>query len=879
MASRTRGITIEINGDVTKLDKSLSAVNSTLKTTSAGLKDIDKLLKLDPSNTELLAQKQEYLAKAIEGTKEKLDREKQALEQMKNTEGFDRSSEQAKALERQIVADEEALKSLQKETKNLPTAFQASMKEAGAKVSEVGEKIGEVGDKVKDAGKKLTTHVTLPLAAVGAAGVKSFAEVDKTMQLTNKTMGNTQEEADLLNRAMKDAAANSTFGMKDAAEATLNFARAGLDAEQAAAALAPSMNLAAGEGGNLDTVSAGLTATINGFHGSFDEAGHYADVFAAACNNSALDVDSLSNAMSVAAPIFSAAGYAVDDAALYMGVMANNGIEADKAANSLKTGIAKLVSPAKEGAEMMEKLGISVTNSDGSMKDSVQVQQELHDAFANLSESEQIAAASAIFGKNQMAPWLALINTAPEDVGLLNDSLQNCAGTTDEMATAMMSGFGGSLESLKSSIDVLVTSIGEALAPTVQKVADFIQNLVDKFNALTPEQQQTIVTIGLVVAAIGPLLMILGTVMSTVKTITTTIGGMIVLLGNPLTLPILGVIAAVAAVIAIGVALYKNWDKIKAFAAETVGKIKENWDAFKKNTAETFENAKKAAVDKAKALKDGAVQKAQELKEGIAQRVTGAKEAAINKFNELKDGAVQKVLDMKNSAVQKVQDLKDGAVQKIQDMKDGVVQKFTDIKDGALGKFDDIKSGIKDRLDAAKNTVSDIVDGIKGLFNFEWHLPHLKVPHFSWTWTNIGGIINIPNITIDWYKKAMDVPRILKNATIFGAAGGQLLGGGEAGEEVVSGKNTLLEMIKNAVRSVIADAAAAIEATLGSGIQAALQKMTAVTAAAQTMIQNYSYGDINITVYGAEGQDVTELARIIKEDIRHEMDREEAVFA
>ena len=180
-------------------------------------------------------------------------------------------------------------------------------------------------------------------------------EVNQQMQLTNKTMGNTEEQAELLNEAMKSAAANSTFGMSDAATATLNFARAGLDAEQAAAALAPAMNLAAGEGGNLDTVSAGLVATINGFHGSFEDAGMYADVFAAACNNSALDVDSLSGAMSVAAPIFSAAGYSVKDAALFMGVMANNGIEADKAANSLKTGLARLVSPAKEGQAAMDR--------------------------------------------------------------------------------------------------------------------------------------------------------------------------------------------------------------------------------------------------------------------------------------------------------------------------------------------------------------------------------------------------------------------------------------------------------------------------------------------------------------------------------------------
>ena len=394
----------------------------------------------------------------------------------------------------------------------------------GQKVEAAGQKVKAVGDKLQTFGKGLTTTVTMPIVGAAAAGVKKFAEVDKTMQLTNKTMGNTADEADMLNQAMKDAASNSTFGMSDAAQASLNFARAGLSAEEAASALAPAMNLAAGEGGELDTVSAGLVATINGFHGSFDEAGNYADVFAAACNNSALDVNSLSSAMSIAAPVFSAAGYSVNDAALYMGVMANNGIEADKAANSLKTGIARLVKPSKEGAEMMDQLGISVTNADGSMKDSVQLQNELHDAFGQLSESEQIAAASAIFGKQQMAPWLALINSAPEDVDSLNQSLETCSGTTDEMADAMMSGFGGGMEKLKSTLDVLATTVGERLAPHIQTLADKLQDLADKFNSLTPEQQDKIIKIAGVIAALGPALLILGKVTSGIGTVMTTFG-------------------------------------------------------------------------------------------------------------------------------------------------------------------------------------------------------------------------------------------------------------------------------------------------------------------------------------------------------------------
>ena len=435
------------------------------------------------------------------------------------------------------------------------------------------KKVKDFGSRVEGVGRAFAP-LSAAAAAAGGGAVKSFAEVDKTMQLTNATMGNTEAQAKLLNDAMKEAAANSTFGMTDAATATLNFARAGLDAEQAAAALAPAMNLAAGEGGNLDVVSGGLVATINGFHGSFDDAAHYADVFAAACNNSALDVDSLSEAMSVAAPIFSAAGYAVEDAALFMGVMANNGIEADKAANSLKTGLARLVSPASEGATKMEELGISIVNADGSMKDSVAIQEELHEAFSQLSEAEQIAAASAIFGKNQMAPWLALINTAPADVDALSEALTNSEGVTRSMAEAMMSGFGGSIEMLKSSIDVAVTSLGEALAPTLSAIGVHLQNAVNWFNALDESQKQLIAQILLIVAAISPVLIIGGKLISGIGLVVQGIGSVVGILPALLS-PIGLVVAAIAGLTAVFVGLYNSNDTFRAKVDEVWAAIQE----------------------------------------------------------------------------------------------------------------------------------------------------------------------------------------------------------------------------------------------------------------------------------------------------------------
>lgn len=584
MAGTIRGITIDIGGDTSKLSKALQGVNKDISNTQKQLKDVNKLLKLDPSNTELIRQKQGLLADAIGETKTKLDALKEASKKAEEQLKIDPSTQDSyDAIQREIIATEQNLKDLEEQAKKTNAT--------AAKIAEVGGKMKEFGSSVTAVGKDLTTKVTVPLVAAGGVAVAKFAEVDKTMNLTNQTMGNTETEAELLNKAMSEAAANSVFGMNDAANATLNFARAGLDAEQAAAALAPAMNLAAGEGGDLDTVSAGLVATINGFHGSFDDAAKYADVFANACNNSALDVNSLASSMSVAAPIFASAGYEVNDAALFMGVMANNGIEADKAANSLKTGFARLISPAKDGAKAMDKLGISMTNADGTMKSTTTIQRELHNAFADLSEAEQIAAASAIFGKNQMSPWLALINTAPEDVRALSKAL-NEQGTTTEMAGAMMGGFGGSVEKLKSSVDVLMTSIGQLLAQTLTPVIEKVQQVVDKFLSLDTGTQQLIVTIGLIVAAVGPVLIVIGTLISSIGSIMTVVAPLIGFVTSvvipaiaAIASPVLIVVAVIGGLIAAIVELYRHNEEFR-------NKVNEIWEQIKEFISSAIETVK-----------------------------------------------------------------------------------------------------------------------------------------------------------------------------------------------------------------------------------------------------------------------------------------------
>lgn len=588
-----KGITIDFRGNPAPLKDAINSIRREAKTLDNELGYINKSLKFNPTSVKMWTQKQKVLNEQVDSTKKRLE-ELKGIEKQLQAQNLDRNSEQFREVEREIVKANNQLRQFRKEL----------TKVGSAKLNALSEGFKQLGSKMSAVGKTLSTKVTLPLSLLGGAAAKGFAEVDKIMVLANSTMGNTEEQAKLLNDAMKEAAANSTYGMNDAAQSMLNFARAGLTAEQSASALAPAMNLAAGEGGDLDTVSAGLVATINGFQGSFDEASRYADVFANACNNSALDVNSLSEAMSIAAPIFKTAGYSVEDAALYMGVMANNGIDANKAATSLKTGMARLLSPTESAADWMAELGINMTNADGTMKDTITIQKELHDAFSTLSEAQQIQAASSIFGKNQMSPWLALINTAPEDVNALSTSLM-AEGTASQMASDMMSGFGGAIERLKSSIDVASVSLGEALAPTIEKVVGWIQKAVDWFNSLDDKTKTMIATAGIVVAAIGPVMTILGGLFTTIGTV---IGGISKFIGvAKLVVSVLGgpVSLAIAGAIAIGVALWRNWDTIKEKATQLKDWVVGKWTALKDSVVGAVTSLKESVIAHWDALKSG----------------------------------------------------------------------------------------------------------------------------------------------------------------------------------------------------------------------------------------------------------------------------------
>lgn len=406
---------------------------------------------------------------------------------------------------------EVAIKIAGKLDKSLQTSVSSAQKMLGSLgKGGLSSALTGIGNAMENTGKALTTGVTMPVIALGATSVKEFGSVDKSMKLVQATMGSTDAQAKQLESTMKKAAANSVFGMQDAADATLNFARQGFNAAQAGAMLTPALNLAAGTATDLSTVTGGLGNALKMFGKDADYATTAADILSTAQAQANTTVTDLFDAMATAGPICSSVGWSMSDLAAITDIFGDAGISGSEGATALKTGLARLASPAKDGAAWIKRLGLEIFNSDGSMKSMVDVQKQLHDGFQGLTSQEQMSAAAAIFGKNQMAKWMTLINASPDQIQKYASALEGATGSSQKMADALLSGMGGSLEKLKSSFDVMEYTVGGIAGEVLKPFVDNLTGLIDKFNNLDPAMQKNIVKWVGIAAAAGPALIIGG---------------------------------------------------------------------------------------------------------------------------------------------------------------------------------------------------------------------------------------------------------------------------------------------------------------------------------------------------------------------------------
>ena len=576
MANRIKGITVEIGGDTTKLSKALEGVNKDIKGTQTQLKDVQKLLKLDPSNTELLSQKHKLLADAVTATKEKLEVLKTAAEQANTAlANGEISQQQYDALQREIIETENELKRLTTEANNSHTALE--------KMGVLGETLQSAGDKISGVGQKLLP-VTAGVTALGTIAVKTGADFDAAMSKVAAVSGATGSEMDALREKAREMGSKTKFSASEAADAMNYMAMAGWKTNDMLSGIEGIMNLAAASGEDLASTSDIVTDALTAFGLSASDSGHFADILAAASSNANTNVSMMGETFKYAAPVLGSLGYSAEDSAIAIGLMANAGIKSSQAGTALRSAITNLAKPTDTVASAMEQYGISLTDSSGKMYSLRELMEQLRQKLGGLSEAEQAQVAASLFGKEAMSGMLAIINGSPADFEKLSNAIDTCSdtvdgynGTTEKMAAVMQDNLAGQVTILKSQLEELAISFSDILMPTIRSIVSRIQELVDKLNQLDPQTKETIAKIALVAAALGPMLVVLGKTISSVGTVFSAvsklpalfsavqsgIGAITGALGVSLG-PLLAIIAAVATLVAAFVHLWKTNDEFKS---------------------------------------------------------------------------------------------------------------------------------------------------------------------------------------------------------------------------------------------------------------------------------------------------------------------------
>lgn len=713
MASRIKGITIEIGGDTTGLDKALKSVNSSITHTQSALKDVNKLLKLDPSNTELLTQKQKLLKDAISSTKEKLDALKQAQAQAKEQlENGDLGQDKYDALQREIIETEQELNRLQQEAATTSTAL--------AKIDEIGGKMENLGNSIAGVGKTIMP-ISTAVGGLGIAAVKTAADFDSAMSQVAAVSGATGDDLQSLRDKAREMGEKTKFSASEAAQAMNYMAMAGWKSKDMISGIDGIMNLAAASGEDLATTSDIVTDALTAFGLSAADSGHFADILAAASSNANTNVSMMGETFKYCAPIAGALGFSAEDTAEAIGLMANAGIKSSQAGTALRTIMNNLAGEVKISGQAIGDVTIATTNADGSMRSLSDILADCRVAFGGLTESEKAQAAESLVGKNAMSGFLALMNAAPADIEKLSGAIDNCDGTAEKMAATMQDNLMGQLTILKSQLEELAISFGEMLMPAIRNIVTKIQEFVDKLNGMDEGTREMVLKIGLLVAALGPFLVILGT---TIAKIGTAMKGFVQLANgfNKLKVAVQGgtglfgklgaaiggisapVVAVVAVIGTLVAAFLHLWNTNEGFREAIIG----TWNTIK----ETVSTFCQGIVDRLNAL-------------GFSfQNITEVLSAVWNGFCSLLapvfEGAFQAIAVVLSTVLNVITGILDVFI--------GLFTgNWSQMWTGIQTIFSGVWEGIKGVLSAAVGIIQGIVDVFLGWFGTSW----------SEVWTNI----------------------------------------------------------------------------------------------------------------------------------------------
>lgn len=416
--------------------------------------------------------------------------------------GFDAASKKASGFEKSVNQTKKSLLAMLKEKYQIlleaKDRITPTVKQAITYVKSLTSKAWKVTlkavDLVTSPVRRVFGLLQSPLVAAGvtiSAGagiadtVKTYADFEAAMSEVKAISGATSEEFAQLTEKANQMGAVTKFTASESAEAFKYMAQAGWDAKEMMDGIEGLMSLAAASGEDLGTTSDIVTDALTAFGMAAKDSGRFADVMAMAANATNTDVAKMGDTFKYVAPVAGALGYSIEDTAVAIGLMANNGIKASQAGTSLRSLLTNLTHPVGQAADAIEELDISITNADGSVKPLSQTLQELRSKFSALSEAERAQYAAMLAGQEGMSGLLAIVNASEQDFASLTDQINNSSGAAEEMADIMMDNLAGKFELFTGSLDSMKLSLGEKFKPYLMEALDWLTDKVpDVENAL-----------------------------------------------------------------------------------------------------------------------------------------------------------------------------------------------------------------------------------------------------------------------------------------------------------------------------------------------------------------------------------------------------------
>lgn len=627
-STKVRGITIELGADTSGISKALKDVNSEIGSTQRQLKDVERLLKLDPSNTELLRQKQELLKDSINETIQKLDKLEAAQKEVGKTyKETGEGKEQYDALTREIISCREELSKLVDEA--------SSFNKAMEKIDAAGTKLQEVGGKISSVGDTMTRNITMPIVGVGTAITKVAGDFEEQMAKVSAISQAYGDDLQSLKDYAMELGENGKFSATEIAQAYEYMGMAGWKTNQILAGTKPIIDLATASGEDLASVSDIVTDGLTAFGLKAEDTGRFVNVLAEAARSSNTNVGMMGESFKYVAPVAGSLGYSVEDVGIALGTMANSGIKASMAGTTLRNIFQRMAKPTKESEMAMDRLGLSMYDANGRMYSLREILLQLRKGFSEINMpldeynkqldeldrqleegeikeskyndaleelnkqafgaegAEKARAAAMLGGARAMAGLTAIAQATESDFNSLSEAIDGSSGTmvrtadgsvmhltqalqegkdvvaeydgtAASMAGTMNDTANVQMKQFTNELQNLAIQLGETLLPIVKDVVGQLSEWAAKFKELTPEEQEVIVKTALVVAALGPLLSVGGRLISGIGTLLK-LGPQVVKMMGTTAGSIALPIAAAAAFVAI-IAVYG--DQIQAILAE-----------------------------------------------------------------------------------------------------------------------------------------------------------------------------------------------------------------------------------------------------------------------------------------------------------------------